>query len=177
MTTSLADIENLVMAQYWAASKILYEQSHPGLSSYRGSECVWNIFSSKTDIRVGYTLCTVPSVRFTRWKNEAAIMSHYIARDIQRTTTSVNYLSVISAQVRHMSAHWAKILLREYYLAARIQKQGKSMKLQKRADVTWIIRAQGSPSSTWTARIDGLWGLNSSDFPVESPWCWKSKHD
>lgn len=58
--------------QYWlqgqysnliASRKILYEQSHLELSSYRSPVTSEIFCSRKTGVRVGYTLCTIPSVK------------------------------------------------------------------------------------------------------------------
>lgn len=62
------------LGQYWlqylnlvtsnsSGRKILYEQSRPELSSYRSPVASEIFCSRKTGVRVGYTLCTIPSVK------------------------------------------------------------------------------------------------------------------
>lgn len=91
----------------------------PGIVKLPRSGCVWNIFSRKTGVRVGYTLCTVPSVKIyaTReWSCDYVSLYRASTRGIRRPATNVNYLLVISTpdgrkSIVHVCVRWATTLL------------------------------------------------------------------
>jgi len=118
--------------QYWlqgqysnliASRKILYEQSHLELSSYRSPVTSEIFCSRKTGVRVGYTLCTIPSVKIyaTReWSCDYVSLYPASIRGIRRELPFGD-IRIRRMQIRRMYVLWARALLRDF--AARIKEK------------------------------------------------------